>query len=218
MVLHRTTRESSAMGMGVATNQQTFTTSPLLPPPPPSTRPGNSLVDTTDYLSGDIYKAPTSSDQTLPSSHGKSPYNEPTQNAKFTTEKVPVSAPVQVPAPVPVIPRLISQSSSINMAIPPPPTKHNQREQFFVQQQELENPWGKESPDDSTTPPGPENPWGKNSYDDLTEKFQNLSVQKGNGSSYQHASSPPARQEKPDDALFKDLVDFAKSKPGKSPR
>lgn len=219
--LCRTTKESSGMGMGV-----------LLPPPPPSTRPVNSNIDTTDYLSGDIYKTPTSSDQSVSSSHGKSasppiftrqpeqpPFDEPTQNVKFITEKVTASAPapVPVPVPVPVVLPKMSQSSSSSMSIPPPPTKHNQREKFFVRQQELENPWGQVSPNDSTSPPEPENPWGKNSYDDLTEKVQNLSVQKGNGSSsYQHASPPPARQGKPEDALFKDLVDFAKSKPGKS--
>lgn len=69
--------------------------------------------------------------------------------------------------------------------LPPPPSRHNQRQQYFEQQHGSHSSLGSSS-----------------SYDSLVGQTQNLSIK----------SPASAKQEKPDDALFKDLVDFAKSK------
>ncbi|KAK1436432.1 hypothetical protein QVD17_02212 [Tagetes erecta] len=71
------------------------------------------------------------------------------------------------------------------VSIPPPPAKHSERRQFFDQSQ----------PSHSSSGSG-------SSYDSLVGQTQNLSLN----------SSTPPKKEKPEDALFKDLVDFAKAK------
>ncbi|KAL0351551.1 UNVERIFIED_CONTAM: TOM1-like protein 3 [Sesamum calycinum] len=74
--------------------------------------------------------------------------------------------------------------------IPPPPSRYNQRQQFFEQQH-----GHGVGPSRSSSGSG-------SSYDSLVGQTQNLSIK------------PPAAstQEKPEDALFRDLVDFAKAK------
>ncbi|KAL0314381.1 UNVERIFIED_CONTAM: TOM1-like protein 3 [Sesamum angustifolium] len=74
--------------------------------------------------------------------------------------------------------------------IPPPPSRYNQRQQFFEQQHGHGG-----GPSRSSSGSG-------SSYDSLVGQTQNLSIK------------PPAAstQEKPEDALFRDLVDFAKAK------
>nr|XP_043610716.1 TOM1-like protein 4 [Erigeron canadensis] len=71
------------------------------------------------------------------------------------------------------------------VSIPPPPAKQSQRQQFFDQNQTPHSSSGSGS-----------------SYDSLVGQTQNLSMN----------SSMPPKKEKPEDALFKDLVDFAKAK------
>ncbi|PWA77001.1 target of Myb protein 1 [Artemisia annua] len=70
------------------------------------------------------------------------------------------------------------------VSIPPPPAKHSQRQQFF---------------DQNHTPISSS---GSGSYDSLVGQTQNLSIN----------STTPPKKEKPEDALFKDLLDFAKAK------
>jgi len=78
-------------------------------------------------------------------------------------------------------------------SLPPPPARYGQRQQYFEQ-----NVYS-----------GGSNGGG---YDGLVTQTENLSLNQNEKSS---ASSRPAasRQTKPEDSLFKDLVDFAKAKP-----
>ncbi|MFS7952813.1 putative target of Myb protein [Helianthus anomalus] len=71
------------------------------------------------------------------------------------------------------------------VSIPPPPAKRSERRQFFDQNHTSLSSSGSGS-----------------SYDSLVGQTQNLSLN----------SSTPPKKEKPEDALFKDLVDFAKAK------
>ncbi|KAL3840058.1 hypothetical protein ACJIZ3_024649 [Penstemon smallii] len=71
--------------------------------------------------------------------------------------------------------------------LPPPPSKHNKRQEFFEQH------GGGTSHSSSGS---------GSSYDSLVGQTQNLSIK----------SPAPTEQGKPEDALFKDLVDFAKAK------
>lgn len=75
--------------------------------------------------------------------------------------------------------------------VPPPPSKHSQRQKFFKQQHV----------DGSHSSSG-----SGSSYDSLVGQANNLSVN----------STTPKKQEKAEDALFKDLVDFAKAKSSSS--
>ncbi|KAK9050374.1 hypothetical protein SSX86_030654 [Deinandra increscens subsp. villosa] len=78
---------------------------------------------------------------------------------------------------------LLGQDSALPVvSIPPPPAKHSERRQFF---------------DQNHTASGSDS-----SYDSLVGQTQNLSLN----------SSTPPKKEKPEDALFKDLLDFAKAK------
>ncbi|RLM58243.1 TOM1-like protein 2 [Panicum miliaceum] len=78
-------------------------------------------------------------------------------------------------------------------SLPPPPARYGQRQQYFEQ-----NVYS-----------GGSNGGG---YDGLVTETENLSLNQNEKSS---ASRPAAaaRQAKPEDSLFKDLVDFAKTKP-----
>ena len=76
--------------------------------------------------------------------------------------------------------------------LPPPPSKYNQRQQFFEQQHgSLGSPYSSSG----------------SSSDSLVGQTQSLSI---------HSSSTPTKQAKQEDALFKDLVDFAKAKSSSS--
>ncbi|XP_008447823.1 TOM1-like protein 3 [Cucumis melo] len=160
-------------------NTEATRVGPLLPPPPSSKKPvvaGSSMVD---YLSGDAYKSeealetsrppftvPTSTPpSSSPLSTGKPVYDEPTPTSRSADPLPPAPWDSQ------------SQSSSF---LPPPPSKYDQRQQFFDQQD------GRGS---------------GSSYDSLVGHTQNLSL-----------SPTPTKQEKQEDVLFKDLVDFAKAR------
>lgn len=83
-------------------------------------------------------------------------------------------------------------------SLPPPPSKYDQRQQFFEQHQAF--------------PGGISHGSGSgSSYDELAGQTQNLSLNQPK------RSSPTAKQAKPEDALFKDLVDFAKAKSSTKP-
>ncbi|KAI3464588.1 hypothetical protein Pfo_021251 [Paulownia fortunei] len=183
--------------------------SAILPPPPSSRKPTSTDSSTVDYLSGDVYETerslrtsgststavPThSSNQksipppspTLSSSPPddlinptasmfapKSTYDEPAPTSK-SADQLP-TAPWDVPA---------------TGNLPPPPSKYNQRQQFF----EHHHGHGG-GPSRSSSGSG-------SSYDSLVGQTQNLSIK----------APAPSKQEKPEDALFRDLVDFAKAK------
>ncbi|KAF9599771.1 hypothetical protein IFM89_001717 [Coptis chinensis] len=184
---------------------------PFLPPPPSSKKPNSRDVGVVDYLSGDSYKAERSAEVLQVTSdaepfHSDSPHgnlpvtstlnfspptyrNDSTSTPVFTEQPKydePESTERLPPAPWEV------QSPVV---IPPPPAKYNQREQFFKHQKQS----GSSSPGGSGS--------GFN-QDGLVGQTQNLTLnQETRG---QGASTP--KQTKLEDALFKDLVDFAKSK------
>lgn len=164
-----------------------------------------------DYLSGDTYKsegftetpepssyvAPdrsnTSSDLTFtpnllslhPSSNAANSSPEPFSSAQQPVydEPAPVTKSTEQLPPAPWDP----QSP---VSLPPPPSKYNQRQQFFEHQQSFPNVAAQSSSGSVS------------SYDSLVGRTQNLSLD----------SSTPAKQANPEDVLFKDLVDFAKAK------
>ncbi|PIA28497.1 hypothetical protein AQUCO_06900043v1 [Aquilegia coerulea] len=196
--------------------------SPLLPPPPSSKKPDSRDAGLVDYLSGDAYRAerseevpqvashsdPLHSDSArvtpaVPSTIASSPPlygNDSTSTPVFSgqpkydeplqtsksTERLP-PAPWEVQSPV---------------VIPPPPAKYNQRQQFFEQQQQGFS--------GSSSPPASGSGY---SYDGLVGQTQNLSL---NSEKNRAQVSLTPKQSKSEDALFKDLVDFAKSKSPKS--
>lgn len=88
----------------------------------------------------------------------------------------------------------IERSASIPLEtpvyLPPPPSKHSQRTQFFKQH----------------SAGAPSGGGSGSSYDSLVGKTNNLSLN----------SSTPKKPDNSEDALFKDLVDFAKAKSSSS--
>uniref|UniRef100_A0A0D9XQ32 VHS domain-containing protein n=1 Tax=Leersia perrieri TaxID=77586 RepID=A0A0D9XQ32_9ORYZ len=81
-------------------------------------------------------------------------------------------------------------------SLPPPPARYGQRQQYFEQQYGL--------------------PSGNNGggYNGLVSQTESLSLNQRNTENEKGVSAPTAsRQTKPEDSLFKDLVDFAKNKP-----
>uniref|UniRef100_A0A0A9CWD2 GAT domain-containing protein n=1 Tax=Arundo donax TaxID=35708 RepID=A0A0A9CWD2_ARUDO len=80
-------------------------------------------------------------------------------------------------------------------SLPPPPARYGQRQQYFEQ-----NVYSGGS--------------NGGSYDGLVTQTGSLSLNQRNAENEKSASRPTAsRQTKPEDSLFKDLVDFAKNKP-----
>ncbi|CAK9140029.1 unnamed protein product [Ilex paraguariensis] len=110
---------------------------------------------------------------TAPMFMGKSNYSEPAPMSKSADQLPP--APWDVPSPG---------------TLPPPPSRYNQRQQFFEQQYV--------GASHSSSGSG-------SSYDSLVGQTQSLSLK-----------STPTKQETTEDALFKDLVDFAKAKSSSS--
>eukprot|EP00262_Sarcandra_glabra_P011657 TRINITY_DN2846_c0_g2_i1.p1 TRINITY_DN2846_c0_g2~~TRINITY_DN2846_c0_g2_i1.p1 ORF type:complete len:512 (+),score=102.14 TRINITY_DN2846_c0_g2_i1:220-1755(+) len=202
---HRSSRDNmpeQGRNFSSVKNTQIYAT-PIIPPPPSSRKASGTDSSTVDYLSGDVYGSEKSTDQqqlTPPVSvplhsdlHVSSPserkatlssppkYDDEPSIAEKSTEQLP-------PAPWEV------QSSA--PSIPPPPSKYNQRQQFFEQQHGVSG----------------------YSYDGLIGQTQNLSLRQGtpHPSDSQDSMTTPTRQTKPEDALFKDLVDFAMTKPSSS--
>ncbi|GFZ09877.1 target of Myb protein 1 [Actinidia rufa] len=207
---HRSSRDTSqVLGRKPANaKNEVVRVSPLLPPPPSSKKSAADEGMMFDYLSGEAYNAerssgtsgstslavPIHSNSTSsniapsnPTPHSSSPpsdYINPTASM-FTgpTHDEPARMTKSADA-LPPAPWDAQPPTSL----PPPPSKYNQRQQFFEQQQ---SGGGAHSSSGSGS-----------SYDSLVGHTQNLSLDR----------SPPTKQEKPEDALFKDLVDFAKAK------
>lgn len=148
-----------------------------------------------DYLSGDTYEGQRSSQTSGPTSSALPP--SPKLSSSPPDDFINPTALMFAPKATNDEPALVSKSAEQlppapwdvppPKNLPPPPAKYNQRQQFFEQYQGGPSRSGSES---------------GSSYDSLVGQTQNLSIK----------SPPPAKPEKPEDALFRDLVDFAKAK------
>lgn len=165
--------------------------SPLLPPPPPPMIQTYKETGAVDYLSGDTYRSerpyspPLNNNSNNTNSNSNSLRSQPIYDEPNSLNKRGeglISAPWDSPQSTP-------------FSIPPPPSKYNQRQQFFEQKHV--------SPNNTS----PMSSGSGSSYDSLVGSTRNLSLQ---------PSAPTRQQSKPEDALFKDLVDFAKSKTSSS--
>lgn len=204
----RSSRDAHAQGRRPANDKaEAVRANPILPPPPASRKPVVSDSGMVDYLSGDAYKSgysdnsePTPFSVPLHSSPIPISSTTPTLSASPPAHVVSTSSPTFNRQPVYDEPSPMSKTSE-NLppapwdtqspgpgGLPPPPSRYNQRQQFFEQQ-------GANSSSGSGS-----------SYDSLVGQTQNMSLN----------SSTSAKQEKPEDALFKDLVDFARSKTSSS--
>uniref|UniRef100_A0ACD5WBB8 Uncharacterized protein n=1 Tax=Avena sativa TaxID=4498 RepID=A0ACD5WBB8_AVESA len=215
--------------------------SPLLPPPPSTKRPVYTEASSVDYLSGDSYKSEKVPDEfvnpTAPANISASSYSKTEKDQQPSYDSVPDDFinPTAVPSfSMPSRPTSESNSSSVTkleslpdddfinptalpgfsssstnedlpkapweaqapVSLPPPPARYGQRQQFFEQQHGF---------------PGGSNGDG---YDDLMTQTESLSLNQRRTENERIAPvSTASRQPKPEDSLFKDLVDFAKKNP-----
>lgn len=160
-------------------NGQSSRVSPL-PSPSSNKSAGAEMMD---HLSGDMYKPEESPRIVEPPSTSSSPFY--TRQPLFD-EPPPRSMPTNT---LPATPR-DAQSPS---ALPPPPSRHNQRQLYFEQQKAVTG----------GTQPHLSNDYS--SYDTIVGNTKNLSL-----------SPTPTRSAEHEEALFKDLVDFAKAKSSSS--
>ncbi|XP_040996642.1 TOM1-like protein 3 [Juglans microcarpa x Juglans regia] len=187
--------------------------SPVLPPPPSSKKPIATDAGMIDYLSGDVYKSEESRQTSEPTSlaapdqynRTSTPPLAPTLSSPSPNDTInpTASMPMFTGRPVYDAPASLSKSADplppapwdaqSPASLPPPPSKYNQRQQFFEQQ--TYSGGGSHSSGGSGS-----------SYDSLVGHTQNLSL---------NPSAPP-KPANPEDALFKDLVDFAKAKSSSS--
>ncbi|GAB4844114.1 hypothetical protein Ancab_037421 [Ancistrocladus abbreviatus] len=208
---HRSTRDN-VPGQGRKTANavtQPVQVSPLLPPPPSSKKPVFADAAMVDYLSGDAYNSERSSETAEPSPFAIRPQHENPNSARPSAPSVsPSSPPPHLTnsnsppkfkgSPIYDDQTPLSGADKLTLApwdsptagnLPPPPSRYTQRQQFFEQQ-------GVASGASHSSGGSP------SSYDNLVGETENLAL----------TSSIPAKEAKPEDALFKDLVDFAKSK------
>jgi hypothetical protein len=172
--------------------------SSFIPFPPATKKPVYADSSTVDYLSGDVYTNEKSPETTTANSNpprvsrpddgfvnptatpgfmGQPSYDEPSSKA---TDQIP-AAPWDTP--------------NSTVSLPPPPSRYNQRQQFFEQHHGFPS---NASPHSSSG--------SGSSYDSLVGQTQSLGIN----------SPVPNKQVKQEDALFKDLVDFAKAKSSSS--
>ncbi|CAI9115560.1 OLC1v1016485C1 [Oldenlandia corymbosa var. corymbosa] len=180
--------------------------SPILPPPP-SARSSSTETSMMDYLSGDIYQSekPSATSRSIPvavpthsnNKNSVAPPSPPQSSSSPPDEFINPTAAMFASDPTNNEPTPSSKSADSLPAapwdapptsIPPPPSRYNQRQQFFEQKQHTGS--------------------SGSSYDGLVGQTENLSLRS--------SSSTPTKQEKQEDALFKDLLDFAKSKSSSS--
>lgn len=183
-------------------NEQTYR-SPFLPPPPSSKNPVKTEAPTFDYLSGDTYN---NEERILDIPKPPSPpkYDEPVQTSfppKYNDDEPKFKESIQGPKST-----SLWEAESSSTFLPPPPAKYNQRQQFFEKQQTSS---------------------GGNSYNGLVGQTQNLSLNQAKTNTLEaqgallmddQDESPVAKVNKPEDSLFKDLVDFAKAKSSSPPK
>ncbi|XVE95581.1 hypothetical protein REPUB_Repub02eG0111000 [Reevesia pubescens] len=212
---HRSSRDNSQGQGRRAPNSDPARVGPLLPPPPSSKRPVAKNASIVDYLSGDTYKSEDSPETREPTSYSAPTHTYTNSSPQLISTLAPSSppsrsadsgsSPVFSGQPIYDKPASLSKSADAEQLppapwdspagnLPPPPSRFNQRQQFFEQQHGY------------TGGSSHSNNGSGSSYDGLVGQSQNLSLN----------STTPTKQVKPEDALFKDLVDFAKAKSSSS--
>lgn len=190
-MITRTARDNST-----AQGKQPF----VIPPPPASKNPlpttaaaattagmvppTSKETATVDFLSGDNYGSDSSDEPVLPPPPPPFLTSDP-KAAYYSVPKFDEPTPL-ANEELPKAPWESSQSQP-SVSLPPPPAKYGQRQQYFEQQQ-----YGY----------GSNNAMGAG-YDGMVNETRDLSIKETKGNS---------SQAKPEDSLFKDLLDFAKAK------
>lgn len=174
-------------------NSEPVRTNPLLAPPP-SYRKSTPDASMVDFLSGEAYNAERPV-QTRSNNTNAIPPPTPSlsSSSSLPSDYVNPTASMFTGDPVTDEPPPKPKSTDAPTFLPPPPAKYNQRQQFFEQQ----------------SSPGGASHLGNgsgSSYDGLVGPTRNLSLN----------PTTPTKQEKQEDALFQDLVDFAKKRSSSS--
>lgn len=177
----------------ISMNPEPVRTSPILPPPPSYRK--STTDPSIDFLSGDAYNA-----ERPVQTHSSSTNSVPPPTPPLSSSSSPPSEYINPTASMftgdPATddpPPMRKSSDGSPTSLPPPPAKYNQRQQFFQKQVSL----------------GGASHMGNgsgSSSDSLVGPTQNLSLN----------PSTPTKQEKQEDALFQDLVDFAKARSSSS--
>ncbi|KAL0704816.1 hypothetical protein Bca4012_071241 [Brassica carinata] len=177
---------------------------PVLPPPPPTMRPVHVESGSMDFLSGDVYTPQGTSETSKPPSTSHS--SDRAASAPVFDDPAPRSkSPEQPSFTKPVydqteqLPRAPWEPEGIRAFPPPMSVRTSQRQQYS---QHSSVPQRTSSGSDS-------------SYEDLVGQSRNLSLNP-TASASAAAATPPKKDDKPEDILFKDLVDFAKNRKSSS--
>lgn len=202
--LSRRTARENAVGKNRSSNTKSepvVYSAPILPPPPPAKKPSAPDTVLVDFLSGDLYAEKKQSVENINPSSPTLTHYSPPFSASDSASPSNFSAPpkyddetIQRTKSNEIPPKAPWEAQQPTGFLPPPPSRHSQRQQFFEQQQT--------SLSDS------------DSFNGLAAKTEDLSLnpQKFSHHSDAQDSSASTHQTKPEDALFKDLVDFAKAK------
>ncbi|CAA2990466.1 TOM1 2 [Olea europaea subsp. europaea] len=207
---HRSSRDT-LQGLSrkpIAGKSEPTWTKPIVPPPS-ITKPTSSDSVTVDYLSGDFYESERSlgrSGSTPISARSRSNGRNSTPNVKPKLSTSPpddlINPTASMFSPKSPYNEPVPKSKSSDelppapwdvpapVPLPPPPSRYNQRQQFFEQ-----NSYGRGASHSSSG--------SGSSYDSLVGQTQNLSIK---------SPANTRRENSTEDALFKDLVDFAKAK------
>lgn len=173
---------------------------PFLPPPPTTMNPIYKVSNTVDYLSGDGYKFEGSSDLSSPnpnrSSISSAPPPKPaTTTAPSFTNPFSFDEPNPLPKSAEEKPPNNAWENPFAVSDPPPLQSGNNRGKQILEQQETFHGSNSNS-----------NFGSDFSNDILVNQTRNLSLQSG-----------PAKQLSEEDKLFKDLLDFSKTKSAGKP-
>ncbi|KAJ0257528.1 TOM1-like protein 3 [Hirschfeldia incana] len=182
------------------TGQGSF--NPVLPPPPATMRPVHvESSGAMDFLSGDVYTPQGASETSKPPSTSHS--SDRDASAPVFDDPAPRSkSPEQPLFTKPVyddqteqLPRAPWDHPEGTRAFPPPMSVRTSQRQQYSQHSNV--PQRTSSGSDS-------------SYDDLVGQSRNLSLNPTASAAAAASATPPKKDDKPEDILFKDLVDFAK--------
>ncbi|KAL6984337.1 hypothetical protein U1Q18_017715, partial [Sarracenia purpurea var. burkii] len=201
---HRSSRDN-IQGLGrkpANTRDEPVRVIPILPPPP-SFKKSTTATGMVDYLSGYAYNAESSSGASdsahLAVSNDSNIINSIPPRSTARLALFSSSPPSENINPMESLfsgqPANDEPAQITPHNLPPPPSKYDQRQEFFEQHQASPPAGASHSSSDSGS-----------SYNGLVGQAQHLSLN----------PCTPTKQEKQEDALFKDLVDFAKARSSSS--